>query len=29
MVDLHAIRLSPLERDDTSIAALFGVHFGP
>lgn len=29
MVNLHAIRLSPLERDDTSIAALFGVHFGP
>lgn len=29
MVNLHAVRLSPLERDDTSIAALFGVHFGP
>lgn len=29
MVNLHAITLSPLERDDTSVAALFGVHFGP
>ncbi|MGE3153291.1 MAG: outer membrane beta-barrel protein [Nitrospiraceae bacterium] len=29
MVNLHAIRLSPLERDDTSVAALFGLRFGP
>ncbi len=29
MVNLHRIRLDPIERDDTSIAILFGVHFGP
>lgn len=29
LVNLHRIRLSPLDRDDTSLALLFGVHFGP
>jgi len=29
LVNLHGIRLSPLDRDDSSIALLFGVHFGP
>ncbi len=29
LVNLHRIRLNPIERDDTSLALLFGVHFGP
>lgn len=29
MLNLHRIRLNPIERDDTSLALLFGVHFGP
>ncbi|GKS56860.1 hypothetical protein YTPLAS18_03870 [Nitrospira sp.] len=29
MVNLHRMQLSPIPRDDTSIAILFGVHFGP
>lgn len=29
MVNLHRIRLNPVDRDDTSLALLFGVHFGP
>ena len=29
MVNLHRMQLSPIPRDDTSVAVLFGVHFGP
>ncbi len=29
LLNLHRIRLNPVDRDDTSLALLFGVHFGP
>lgn len=29
LLNLHRIRLSPMDRDDTSVGLLFGVHFGP